>query len=257
MRPQFGSPPFHEDFTSALLQTASATFFASRCVRAPFTFTVTNFVTRSPSRTTALASSSITHFSASRNCLQAEPLRRAAGIPLAPFASTITVSLVLMSPSMVIRLKLSSTASSTARWRQSRERFASVVMKQSIVAMLGEIMPAPFTQPPIRTRCSPISKEIATSFSCVSLVMIALAKSLPLFNARPSTSCGMCGVIRAIGIGRPITPVEQTPTSVRFRPRPFATSSHMEVASCMPRKPVQALALPEFTITARRLPFRR
>ncbi len=36
--------------------------------------------------------------------------------------------------------------------RQSLDRFASVVMKQSIVAMLGQIIPAPFTQPPIRTR---------------------------------------------------------------------------------------------------------
>jgi hypothetical protein len=99
MRPQFGSPPFHDDFTNADLHTASATFFASRYVRAPITFTVTNLVTRSPSRTTAFASSNITQRSAMRNCLQMLLLRRMAGMPDAPLAITITVSLVDMSPS--------------------------------------------------------------------------------------------------------------------------------------------------------------
>ncbi len=163
--------------------------------------------------------------------MQRAPLRRGADIPVAPFAKTITVSLVLMSPSMVIRLKLSSTASCTAIWRPSWVAFASVVMKHSIVAMLGQIIPAPFTQPPIRTRCSPSRNEIAISFWCVSLVMIAAATSPPRPLARPSTSSGNFGSTRIIGIGRPITPVEQTPSSVRLSFKPFATASHIAVAS--------------------------
>jgi hypothetical protein len=84
--------------------------------------------------------------------LQRLPLRRIGGIPDAPLAITSTVSLVDMSPSMVMRLKLSSTHSSTALRSESVAKCASVVMKQSMVAMLGDIIPAPFTQPPRRTR---------------------------------------------------------------------------------------------------------
>ena len=56
-------------------------------------------------------------------------------------------------------------------------------MKQSMVAMLGEIMPAPLTQPPSRTRCSPRSKEMAISLAWVSLVMMAAATCAAVFRA--------------------------------------------------------------------------
>ena len=71
--------------------------------------------------------------------------------------------------------------------------FASVVMKHSMVAMLGEIMPAPLTQPPSRTRWSPRSNEIAISFGCVSLVMMAAATSAPFFGPRP---CDQAVILR-------------------------------------------------------------
>ena len=169
----------------------------------------------------------------------------------------MTVSLVDMSPSMVMRLKLSSTHSSTALRRHSPGRLASVVMKQSIVAMLGEIMPAPFTHPPMRTRCSPRSNEIATSLARVSLVMIAAATSGPFFGPSLETSSSARGVMRVIGIGRPITPVEHTPICERLRPSGTATASHIALASSMPCTPVQALALPEFAMIARSSPLRR
>ncbi len=102
-----------------------------------------------------------------------------------------------------------------------------------------------------------MSNDTASSFSCVSLVMIAFAKSLPLLAASPSTSPGILGDTRTIGIGSPITPVEQTPTSVFFRSSAFAASSHIDFASWIPCKPVQAFAFPEFTMTARKFPFRR
>ena len=47
-----------------------------------------------------------------------------------------------MSPSMVILLNEVSTPSRTLFCKQDLVMFASVVMKQSMVAMLGQIMPA-------------------------------------------------------------------------------------------------------------------
>jgi hypothetical protein len=65
------------------------------------------------------------------------------------------------------------------------------------------------------------------------------------------------GSMRIIGIGRPITPVEQTPISERLRRSGLATASHIALASWMPCTPVQALALPELAMIARRSPLRR
>ena len=192
-----------------------------------------------------------------RKILQVELLRRIIGMPAAPFARTMTLSFVDISPSMVMRLKLSSTHSSTDLRRFSLEIEASVVMKQSMVAMLGEIIPAPFTHPPIRTRCSPRSKEIANSLAWVSLVMIAAATSEPFFGPRRSRSSSYFGSKRDIGMGRPMTPVDATPISERLSLSGLATASHMALASRMPSTPVQALALPEFAMMARRSPLRR
>jgi hypothetical protein len=63
---------------------------------------------------------------------------------------TMTVSFVLVSPSMVMRLKDWSTAKRMARLSSSLETLASVVMKLSMVAMFGQIMPAPLAIPPTR-----------------------------------------------------------------------------------------------------------
>ena len=184
-------------------------------------------------------------------------MRRIDGIPEAPLASRNTLSLVLMSPSIVIRLNDSSTASNSPLRSVSAGIAASVVTKHSIVAMLGEIMPAPLTQPPSRTRCCPSSNEIASSLGRVSLVMIARATAWPPSRSSPATSSGRHGSMRAIGSGRPITPVEATPTSVRRRPRPEATQAAMVVASRIPWMPVQALALPLLATIARSAPPRR
>ena len=60
------------------------------------------------------------------------------------------MSFVLMSPSTVMRLKLCSTATESARCSSFFSTGASVVRTQSIVAMFGSIMPAPFAMPPER-----------------------------------------------------------------------------------------------------------
>ncbi len=70
--------------------------------------------------------------------------------PEAPLAMRITVSLVLVSPSMVIRLKDPSTDRLNADWRSATAMPASVQAKQSMVAMSGRIMPAPLATATIR-----------------------------------------------------------------------------------------------------------
>ena len=63
--------------------------------------------------------------------------------------------------------------------------------------------------------------------------------------------------MRIMGIGRPITPVEQTATSQGFNPRISAMRVHSPLASSTPRAPVQAFALPLFATMARISPLRR
>ena len=69
---------------------------------------------------------------------------------------TITVSLVLMSPSTLIELNESSTASFVITLRSFSLTAASVTIKASIVAMLGAIIPDPFAAPVIVTFFPPI-----------------------------------------------------------------------------------------------------
>ena len=68
-----------------------------------------------------------------------------------PLASMSTVSLVLMSPSTVMQLKVPATASESVFCRKLRGTEKSVARKASMVAMLGWIMPAPFAMP--ETKC--------------------------------------------------------------------------------------------------------
>ena len=58
-------------------------------------------------------------------------------LPAAPFASTVTISFVLMSPSTEIMLNVTSVISERACCRSLLSIAASVVMKESIVAMFG------------------------------------------------------------------------------------------------------------------------
>ena len=67
--------------------------------------------------------------------------------PAAPLARSATVSLVDVSPSILMELKERSTAWVRSGWRVEAGMGASVVMIPSRVAMLGWIMPAPFAMP--------------------------------------------------------------------------------------------------------------
>ena len=75
------------------------------------------------------------------------PSRSIAGAPARPLASAITASLVDMSPSTVMVLKVSSTASASAACNTAGATVASVVMKQSIVAIWGGSSPSPWRSP--------------------------------------------------------------------------------------------------------------
>jgi hypothetical protein len=70
------------------------------------------------------------------------------GAPAAPLASATAQSFVEVSPSTVMRFRLSPTALTSARRSSAGATVASVVKKASIVARFGAIMPAPFAMPP-------------------------------------------------------------------------------------------------------------
>src|SRR2546423_5388864 len=94
---------------------------------------------------------------------------------------------------------------------------------------------------------------MAISFRRVSDVMIASAarRALDGDADKRRAAAAMPRFTFGIGIGTPMRPVEQTRTSRASRPRTCAVSSVIVFASAIPSAPVQALAFPEFTTTAR------
>jgi hypothetical protein len=72
-------------------------------------------------------------------------------------------------------LKVASATRRSIARKSAGAIFASVVMKESIVAMLGSIMPAPFAMPWMRTRSAPRRRSTQASFAKVSVVRMASA----------------------------------------------------------------------------------
>ena len=120
-------------------------------------------------------------------------------------------------------------------------------MKDSIVAMLGWIIPTPLADPPTVTTRPSISSETAASFSCVSVVMIDRAKSLPPSSLRRTLP--MFWRISAIGSSTPIMPVLATSTSSSSTPACRAASAAISCASSRPCSPTQQFAHPLFATT--------
>src|SRR5512135_1847859 len=102
MRPQYGSHPYHEHLHSWLSATLRAPASASASLTAPVTDTMTALVAPSASRTIWLASEK----QATSTTLARSPVSTG---PAAPDAIRITVSLVDVQPSTLMRLKLRST----------------------------------------------------------------------------------------------------------------------------------------------------
>ena len=115
-------------------------------------------------------------------------------------------------------------------------------MKHSIVAMFGWIIPAPLAIPPTVTVCPSISTCTARSLVCVSVVMMARARSCPPSSERRIV--GKCSRMMPIGSSTPMTPVLQMSISSGLTPRPAAASAVTSRASISPCSPTLQFAQP-------------
>ncbi len=129
------------------------------------------------------------------------------------------MSLVEVSPSTEIMLKVFSVTWWMALSSMAGLMAQSVVTKQSMVAMLGWIMPLPLEMPPTFTVLPPISTSAAASFAMVSVVMMAVAAAWEPSALRAFTSSGMPAWMGSMGSTWPMTPVEATTTSWRAMPK--------------------------------------
>ena len=253
-RPQSGCLPAQAVLFSMELATARAANSASASDAAPLTLTVTNLSAPSPSCTIIIASSWQTFSKAWKKVFQSLEFSLSGWMPAAPLARASTVSLVLWSPSIEMRLKLRSTALFKEACSACGSTVASVAMNDSMVAMLGSIIPAPLAKPTIFT-VRPSSCTSATeTLGRVSVVIIASAVSCTWPIRAFSTSVPMPETILSNGSCGPIFPVEQTKISCGSQPSNLAVSAAMSFAATMPLEPVQALAIPLFMTMARAIP---
>ena len=176
------------------------------------------------------------------------------GLPAAPFAKMAKVSLVEVSPSMEIMLKVASVTWWMAFCSMAGLMAQSVVTKHSMVAMLGWIMPLPLEMPPTFTALPPSSTWAAASLGRVSVVIMAVAAPREPSGLRDFASAGTPWAMGSMGSTWPMTPVEATTTSWGEIPKAWAAKSHMAWAFSTPSA-LQVLALPELQITAWAKPF--
>ena len=193
---------------------------------------------------------------ASRNASKSAPPCVITALPAAPDARRKTESFVDSSPSTTRRLKLFAIASFSARLIIAGVIAASVVMKPSIVAMFGSIMPEPFDMPPTVTFLPPIVVVTHACFGFVSVVITAFSALSPCSAVVPSAcfAAFMPARRRSSGRRRPMTPVEATKTYLGSIPSSPAVTSAESFASFKPSSPVQAFAQPEFARIAWILP---
>ena len=160
--PQLGSPPKIADFTSEELITDFEAKIASFSPLAPLTLHSMNLVAPSPSRAIILAKLMQMKSKAFWKSSLISP-SLATSTPDFPFAIKIAVSFVLWSPSTTIMLKLLFTADFNALLIISADITASVAKKQSMVPILGAIIPTPLVIPPILSFLPSISVSTANS----------------------------------------------------------------------------------------------
>ncbi len=221
---------------------------------APPTRTVTNLRAPSPSRRRAAPARS----AGRPGRLEARQGRirriRDLGVAGLAVAKSISVSEVEVSPSTVTQLKLSFAPRARSACAAFCERAASVKTKASIVAMSGAIMPAPLAMPLIRTRLRrsrPRGGELregvgghdrarglgpaaARPAPAGAIIEHALE---PFGGQRLADHAGRGDVDLALGAAAALR--RSWPSGRRRRAEP----------------PVKALALPEFTTSARADPF--
>ena len=135
--PQLASEPNMAAFVSDEQTTLLATVLAVSLSFAPLTLHSSSFVAPSPSAAILRQSHTVIVLRAFMNSLKSSPSLLISLFPASPFASTVTMSFVEVSPSMLIILKVSAMSEDRAFWSISLLIAQSVVMKTSIVAMLG------------------------------------------------------------------------------------------------------------------------
>ena len=171
--------------------------------------------------------------------------------PEAAEASTTTVSFVDMQPSESARSKVTRVASRSTTSSISGGTSASVVRTTSMVASPGASMPAPLAMPPMVNSLPSASVPVKTAcLGTESVVMIAVAASGPPSVLSAAVAAPIPARILSIGSCSPIRPVEQTKTSVAEAPSASAVFSAVVCVFWKPCGPVQALAPPEFRMTA-------
>src|SRR5215469_4936317 len=118
-------------------------------------------------------------------------------------------------------------------------------------------MPAPLAQPTRCTRFPAILNDSEAVFGRVSVVQMARDNSANerVEGRRFCTMPGSARRIFSMASCTPMTPVEQTKTSLGWQCRRRAVSSTVRTEAAYPCSPVAQLALPAFTITARMRPF--
>ena len=142
-----------------------------------------------------------------------------------PVANSSTVSLVEVSLSTVVQLKLAATPRASIACKAAAGIAASVKTKQSIVAMSGAIMPLPLAMPQMRTSVSPIRAVRVAALGKVSVVMMPRAAASHPSSASEACSEGSAAVRRSCGSTSPITPVEARNTSRGRQPIRRAASA--------------------------------
>ncbi len=252
------SSPAIAVFTSGELATDIAILRADFFDTAPSTMISTSLRAPSPSRATCSARSASTARKAFANSFRRGSLARLIfGAPFAaavPVAKASKVSEVEVSPSMVTALKVSSTPLFNSDWSAPAAIGASVNTNASMVAISGAIMPAPLAMPLIVTFALPSFTVAVATFGKVSVVMIALAAPSHSSGAACAASVPSTPLNLVASSGSPITPVEARNTSLGLQPRALAAMAAVRVVACRPVLPVKALALPEFTTSARATP---
>ncbi len=170
-----------------------------------------------------------------------------------PVAASTKLSLVDVSPSTVAPLNDTSATSRAVCASTSAAIGASVAMNDSIVAMSGWIIPAPFAMPVTVTGAPATSTRTDAALGTVSVVMMARAAANQPFGRAPARAAGNPLMILSTGRGSMITPVENGSTSSGAQSMRRATATHSARASAKPRSPVPAFALPALTTSARKL----
>ena len=222
-----------------------ATRQAAASSLAPVTWTSIKQVAPSPSLAIALAKYWQTAVSIPSNFMAASLWGSVmAAVRDRPLARAIRVSLVLVSPSTVIWLKLLLAARLSICCQSWGDTAASQVTKESMVAILGWIIPEPLAIPPIRTGLPSIMVSRAIDLGTKSVVMIDRAASSPPSSLAAAATWGIPALRASIFILCPITPVEArrivSGSTCNTSPRILALSR----VSCQPCSPVAALACP-------------